>query len=62
MDVNSKRAALWSDAMKLASGIEHLEADNERLRAMLLWIGEYEPSWLDDAEKKFGPVQLQTDN
>jgi len=42
-----------------ASGVYRMAREIERLRGMILWIGEYEPYWLEQAEKKFGPVALK---
>ncbi len=43
MNVDSKGAELWSRAMSVVSDVEHLVAENERLRAALMWIRDLAP-------------------
>jgi hypothetical protein len=35
---------------------DHWKQEAERLRGMILWMGEQDYYWLEQAEEKFGPV------
>jgi hypothetical protein len=59
----------WKQAASVESGLRRefydkaiaYKAEVERLRAMLAWMGNYDPALVDAAREKFRPTDLSGD-